>query len=438
MASPLHTTTEWLAPFSPARWQNALRGLYYDSALYNHKLRRDLPDQVLASFPLRLAGNSDAGKEILDGTFVFAGRRVALGNVPWGALTPNTPTAEWLHGFIWLGDLMAVGSDEAGERARNLVDAWIELNPRWSPFIWRPDILGKRLAIWLAARDFLIANTGEGWQRQFAHSAAAQARHLNRVAMDITHTAGGIDAATGQIAAASCLGVGDLQEALDDLEWRIERQVLPDGGQLQRSPSAHLRILNNLLGIREALQPSEGNLPLRIEQAIDRMAAMLRAYRLGDGTLALFNGSKEEDPDAIEAVLADAGTKGGVPNSATHVAFERLVAGATVMIVDAGAPVRGEASRSAHAGTLSFEMSVGKDRVIVNCGAFLGDDAKWRRARGPLPPIRPSASTIRARRSLPATAGCGRIPSRSLPSGARPTARPGWTRATPPTAAHSV
>jgi uncharacterized heparinase superfamily protein len=380
MASPLETTTELLAPLSPARWQGAFRRLYHGSALYNQKLRRNLPDRVHGSFPLRWAGNPDAGKEILDGTFVFAGRRVSLGNVPWGALTPNTPTAEWLHGFRWLGDLIAVGSDEAGERARDLVHTWIELNPRWSQFVWRPDILGRRLAAWLAASDVLMANVGEGRRRQFVQSAAVQARHLDRVAMDMTHTEGGIDAATGQIAAALCLEVGDLREDLDDLEWRIERQILPDGGQLQRSPSVHMRILNNLLSIRAALQPCEADLPLGVEQAIDRMAAMLRAYRLGDGTLALFNGSKEEDPAAVDAVLADAGTKGGTPRSAAHVGFERLAAGTTVMIVDVGAPARGEASRSAHAGTLSFEMSVGKDRLIVNCGAFFGDDAKWRQA----------------------------------------------------------
>ena len=38
------------------------------------------------------------------------------------------------------------------------------------------------------------------------------------------------------------------------------------------------------------------------------------------------------------------------------------------------------ADRFAHAGTLSFEMSVGRDRLIVNCGAAPAAEADWRDA----------------------------------------------------------
>ncbi len=34
--------------------------------------------------------------------------------------------------------------------------------------------------------------------------------------------------------------------------------------------------------------------------------------------------------------------------------------------------------RDAHAGTLAFEMSLGKERLIVNCGAYSGPSADWR------------------------------------------------------------
>ena len=75
---------------------------------------------------------------------------------------------------------------------------------------------------------FEAGGPGRGrWARCFMEmrSATAQACHLNRVAMDITHTEGGIDAATGQIAGALCLSVGDLQEALDDLK-KITKEKL--------------------------------------------------------------------------------------------------------------------------------------------------------------------------------------------------------------------
>jgi len=50
------------------------------------------------------------------------------------------------------------------------------------------------------------------------------------------------------------------------------------------------------------------------------------------------------------------------------------------MIVDCGVPPGAGFDRFAHAGTLSFELSVGRDRVIVNCGAAPGAGPEWRDA----------------------------------------------------------
>jgi hypothetical protein len=44
------------------------------------------------------------------------------------------------------------------------------------------------------------------------------------------------------------------------------------------------------------------------------------------------------------------------------------------------AACRAGADRFAHAGTLSFEMSVGRDRLIVNCGAAPAAEGEWRDA----------------------------------------------------------
>ena len=55
--------------------------------------------------------------------------------------------------------------------------------------------------------------------------------------------------------------------------------------------------------------------------------------------------------------------------------FQRLQAGRSLVLVDCGAPPPPGLDGDAHAGTLSFEMSHGRERLIVNCGAYHGPNA---------------------------------------------------------------
>jgi uncharacterized heparinase superfamily protein len=102
--------------------------------------------------------------------------------------------------------------------------------------------------------------------------------------------------------------------------------------------------------------------------------------RHGDGGLALFNGSKEETSAVVELVLTQAGRGGRAPAALPDGGFQRLQAGRSVLLVDAGVPAPEGVDRYAHAGTLSMELSVGRERLIVNCGAFPAGPAEWRDA----------------------------------------------------------
>jgi uncharacterized heparinase superfamily protein len=376
MTSFAQTLSDLPAYLSPARGWQALRELYYRSSFYRWTLGTKAVDAVRLTYPENWPEDRPAADAILEGVFLLGGRRIPLGRAPWMAV-PGANAAEMLHGFAWLADLKALGTEEARTRARELVDGWIEVNTRWSTPAWRPDVLGRRLTTWFAVSDFVLAGADEGFRRRFLLSATVQARHLVNAASRRSGDAGAIAAATGRIAAALCLGIGGIAPALELLAREIDRQVLADGGHVQRSPSVHLAVLRDLLGVRAALQVAQAEIPIVLHGAIDRMAPMLRAYRLGDGGLALFNGGKEEDDRLIGAVLAKAGVKAKARSSAPHTGFERLAAGRAVIVVDTGPPPPAGADRWVHAGALAFEMSAGRNRIVVNCGAFAGDDARW-------------------------------------------------------------
>jgi uncharacterized heparinase superfamily protein len=96
---------------------------------------------------------------------------------------------------------------------------------------------------------------------------------------------------------------------------------------------------------------------------------MLRFFRHGDQKLALFNGSFEEKAEEIDAVLDAAEADGKPLGGAIYSGFQRVQCENLLLLMDAGASPQGDLSIGAHAGLASFELSVGPDRVIVNCGS---------------------------------------------------------------------
>ena len=158
----------------------------------------------------------------------------------------------------------------------------------------------------------------------------------------------------------------------------MKRYVAHDGVVAERAPHIQMAVLRHLLDVRAALASADRRPPAEIVAAIDRLAPMLRFFRHGDGGLALFNGTWEGDRTLIDLVLARSGSSEGAPAMALQSGFQRLAAGTSLVIADAGSPPGRGMDGSAHAGTLSFEMSAAHERLVVNCGIYPGAPREWR------------------------------------------------------------
>ena len=325
-------------------------------------------------------GDAARGARLLKGELEFGGGVLRLKPAQWGDPDSSPVMLTAAHGFSWLRDLRALGTDAARGRARALVLDWIGLVA--SPLSRRPDVAGARLAAWLGHWDFFAASADDLFRTRIMGRLIADARALAADLPAEELDARALTALKGLIAAAVALPdqAAFLTRALRFLPQEIARQVLPDGVHAERSPAAQLAALQDLVEIRSLLQAAQAQPPAALGTAIERMAPALRALRHGDGGLALFNGSKEDQAALIELVLAQAGRAGRSPISLTEGGFQRMQAGRTVMLVDCGRPPPPGVDRLAHAGTLSMELSVGRERIIVNCGAAPAGGLQWRDA----------------------------------------------------------
>ncbi|TCS64824.1 heparinase II/III family protein [Varunaivibrio sulfuroxidans] len=323
-------------------------------------------------------GAPDVGALLTDGEFTFDGERHRLAAIYALPEDVSRPWLEKLHGFHWLNDLSVSSDPRARYQARIHIDGWLGRYQNYVPLPWRADILSERLINWIWNFEFLARGAPDAFERRLLGAIERQCRHLARVAGPRRDGAGRIHRAKALIFCACALPGKTrlLHRALKQLERGLALQVLADGGHVERNPERLLDVLRDCIDVRAVLLGAGQNVPAEVQGAIDRIAPMVRAMRHGDGGLALFNGAHEGARDAIDLLLAQADTRSQAPASAPHTGFQRLGAANTLVIMDTGAPSQ-DIGYDTHAGTLSFEMSSGKNRIVVNCGARNDASDPW-------------------------------------------------------------
>jgi uncharacterized heparinase superfamily protein len=319
--------------------------------------------------------------------FAFAGHVVdAKDGSIFDCKAPGDGFAAELHGFEFLRHLEAAGGDDARKLALQLTGEWLDRYERYRKPAWRPEIIATRLLNIFCHGRFFLANSELTWRSSFFVSLRNQTRVLARTAKWAPEGIARLEAAAALTLSGLCLSDGrNTSLGLTRLVDEIGRQILADGGHVNRSPQTLLGALLVLDLVQQALDAtggdSEGILRSAIlRSALERVASMVRYFRLGDGGLAVFNGGGESDPRLVSALLARDDAKGKLIGYAPQSRYQRAAAGRSILIMDVGGAPPGPHATEAHAGCHSFEMSSGEHRLIVNCGTAVGDDESWREA----------------------------------------------------------
>jgi len=335
---------------------------------------------VIAPQELRTADPTRAS-EIYGGRFAFAGKIVVCDvRSPFEMMPPNEEWAEVLLGFGWLRHLRAADSTITRANARALVDEWITLQGSWHPIAWQPEVVARRIMSWLSQATLILDDADLRFYRRFLRNLTRQVRYLRSTVNDTRDGVTRLQARIALAYASLCMAkqIRHLRAATRRLVNEVERQILPDGGHLSRNPGVIIEILLDLLPLSQAYSARNVAPPPALINAIDRMMPMLRFFRHGDGTFALFNGMGPTPPDLLATVLAYDDARGAPVANAPYSGYQRLDAGTSTLLMDTGRPPPPELSADADAGCLSFEFSHQQQRVIVNCGMPAAGRENWR------------------------------------------------------------
>ena len=313
--------------------------------------------------------------------FSFLGRCGRLDEVGW-----DGPARErlWRYNQHYFDDLNAEGSAARQSWHRALLLNWVESNPPATGTGWEPYPTSLRIVNWIK-----WAMAGNTLPEPCVHSLAIQARWLTKRLE--RHLLGNhLFANAKALLFAGHFFDGDEADQWRDtglaiLDHELPEQLLADGGNFELSTMYHALFLEDLLDLINVSCTWPGVVARSHVEcwvaAVAKMLAWLRGMSHPDGEIALFNDAAFGiAPNPGE--LMDFAERLGLGGEARVTVFGggiaiqhwrdsgyiRLEAPNAVAMLDVAKVGPDYLPGHAHADTLSFELSLYGQRVVVNGG----------------------------------------------------------------------
>lgn len=243
---------------------------------------------------------------------------------------------------------------------------------------WEPYVVAVRLWAFCGLYEPLVA--GSDIEEEFVSDVGVHGRYLSLMTEDHlggNHLLTDLKALIGVgvfLDSGRLIGFGRRR-----LEAELRKQILPDGGHFERSPSYHEHVRHDLMDLEALLLAAGEPLPPSLRPALDQMATWTGLVRSPTGSLPLLNdgfatsapGTKEaagstSKPDRATTVLADSG-----------LVHEHRGPWDLLALVGAAGPE--SLPGHAHAHTLSFLLWVDGHPLLVDTGTSTYEPGERRR-----------------------------------------------------------
>lgn len=325
-------------------------------------------------------GSMTKGHCLLKGQLILPNKTISIQNDNlWQLVHTLEDGVEQLFDFSWLDDLAAVRNLNAVKLAQKWTFEWLQSQYKNEGLAWQSAIAGRRIIHLRHNEHILLAMANQEKQQQYDSAIRNHANHLRKHINDPPDGLSGIETLTGLFYAELAIegSYGGATNALIRLAEISDQLIQPKLGILSRNPQELFYITERLQWC--SLIAAEIGMAVedKLFSVIQRASTILRLLRHANGSLARFHSGGSPPIGQLDRVFARANLP---PNTEHQLAmgFVRMKAARTTLIADAAAPLVGKKSLKSHASTLAFELVVGNNPIIVNCGpgGFFGFDAR--------------------------------------------------------------
>lgn len=318
------------------------------------------------------------------GEFLFLGERGSLKELGWEGAERGRL---WRYNQHYFDDLRARDFMSRNEWHRHAVEDWLRHNSPFRGTGWEPYPLSRRIVNWIK-----WSLSGHQFRDAWKRSLFLQAAWLYKT-IEWHLLANHLLANARALIFAGMYFEGSLprkwlKKGLAIMANELGEQVLSDGGHVERSPMYHAIVLEDLLdviNISRAYGISEVPVDGWCRTAVN-MLYWLRAMVHPDGQIAFFNDASFgiaptldqlcDYADRLNIKFESTGLSRLLEEPDTDVecvhlsesGYIRLAAGKAAALLDVAPVGLDYQPGHAHADTLSFELSIGGRRVLVNGG----------------------------------------------------------------------
>jgi uncharacterized heparinase superfamily protein len=285
----------------------------------------------------------------------------------------------WQYNLHYFDDLTAVNAEERNESHEDLINSWIVKNPVGIGEGWEAYPLSLRIVNWIKWHLW-----GNNLSESFKRSLVIQIRFLNKT-IEYHLLGNHLFENAKALIFGGLFFCGDepdkwLNKGLCILTKELKEQILIDGGHFELSPLYHSIVLEGILDIFNISKAFPGIVPVKIIEDLETYANKMRKWYFymshPDGHLSFFNDAVfniAADFKRIEEYASRLGLEKTKPVKDALIYLKdsgcaRIQRGKVFIIADVGNIGPDYLPGHAHADTLSFELSVEKQRVIVNSG----------------------------------------------------------------------
>ncbi len=274
------------------------------------------------------------------------------------------------HSLNWLKTAKTIGGSEIVKIARNKILRWIKIYNSFYFNLSDTNLLAQRLINLIYHFDFYGSSAHKKDKINLNFIIYCHYSYLKKILSSNKNKIKDSIEANKAVLLFESINNLQTEKILKNILIDINNHINIKGMHISMNPQIQSEYINHLIEIKNILLFFNISLPKEIEFQIINMTNVLKCLIHKDDSLAFFNGSNNFFINNIKKIITKEDyirTKNLTNNKNGLSVYENKE---LKLIFDIVNPVNNLAHNELHSSTLAFELSVGNEKIISNCGSL--------------------------------------------------------------------